>query len=219
MAFVPNAAQSTIPCGIRLVGSNALHTVADASGDFTITIKDVGGNVIQNSAIVIDFSGCCNDLQLSTSQAGAGVTQVGKTIHAVTNGSGQVTLRIQGASDAKSPYAAPYSNNPPVPGTPGCATISADGVLISDGISHQAVRVATFDEDGVFGGNGIGAADLSILINDSFNATYFQRSDFDGYVTCTFGIGGIGATDLSQLIVLSFSPNMVSNGLGYTGCP
>jgi hypothetical protein len=208
MAFVPSPVTSSIPCAVNLVGSNAPNTTTDPLGDFTITIKDIAGNPIQNSAVVVDFSGCCNDIHLSTTQHGAGVTldAPNKRILATTNASGQVTLRIQGAA----------TKSAVTPGNIGCAKILADNVLISDGINHPAVNVGVFDLDGAVGGNGVGAADLSQFLTDSFAASYRQRADYDHSSACVFAVG---APDLSKLLTLSFAAGSGTNGPAYTACP
>jgi hypothetical protein len=205
MAFVPSPVTSSIPCAVNLVGNNGL--VTDPVGDFTIVIKDIAGNPIQNSAIVVDFSGCCNDLRLSTTQHGAGVTldSPNKRILATTNALGSVTLRIQGGS----------TGNATTPGNVGCAKILADNVLISDGINHPAVNVGVLDLNGANGGSGLGAPDLSILVTDSF-APYRQRSDYDHKVACVFAVG---AADVSLWLSAEFGNGSLANGPAYTACP
>jgi hypothetical protein len=55
LANVPDPAQSIVPTGIRLVGQSA--GTPSPVGLFQVTVKDLAGNLIANSNVVIDFSG------------------------------------------------------------------------------------------------------------------------------------------------------------------
>src|SRR5439155_20880702 len=115
---------SDIPRGINLVG--ATNGIADARGQFTITLRDLANNPLPGSYVVIDFSPCASDIRLCSAQssAGANINCTGDPgmIGATTDRAGTVTLRIVGGARNVAP------------GTPGagfrCATIYADGVVL-----------------------------------------------------------------------------------------
>ncbi len=65
-ASVPSATNSTLPAGVKLVGTPA--GVADPSGQFTVTVRDLANNLIANSAVVIDVSGCTPDIKIQSTQ-------------------------------------------------------------------------------------------------------------------------------------------------------
>ena len=177
----PSAADSSVPCGINLVGTTA--GVADARGEFTIVARDIAHNPLPGTAVAIDFSGCTPDIRLCSVQSAAGtaVDCTGNVIHAVTDGNGQVTLRILGGA------------NNATGGAPGagfeCARVSADGIWLA------FVNVGAVDQDGA---GGVNPADVSLWLSDAFAfpATYVGRSDFDCSHT-------IDPADLSLLIQAS----------------
>jgi hypothetical protein len=209
MASVPTACNSTFPCGIPVVGQTA--GVADGLGQFTITVKDLANNPVANSSVVIDLSACCNDIHLSSTQWGAGVTVdvPTKTVRVIGNASGVATFRIMGGSDA----------NGTSPGG-GCAKIYADGVLLTDGICKPAsVQVAVYDLNGSLGGGaGVGPADLSVWLADLFAtpAPYRARSDYDYSVLC---VQDISPADLSKWLAVLFGNGSTGNGPGFIACP
>ena len=193
MAFVPSPVTSSVPCGITLVGSNGAR--ADAAGNFSITIKDVAGNVIPNTAIVVDFTACCNDIKVSGTQLQSTGNNVPfpltldgtkKKVLGTTDASGNMTLSIMGMAAALRP--APTNargagvNN-------GCADLYANGQLLTP--NH--IQVATFDEDGAAGGLGVTGADFSVMLGDWLGGIYYQRADYNYAVTCSQSPGVTGA--------------------------
>jgi hypothetical protein len=177
----------TFPCAITLVGLDS-HGKPDPAGAFTISVTDIAGNPIQNSAIVLDFSGC-TDIAICTAGGSPGVTVdcPNHRILATTDAYGLVTLIVAGGGSGHQPCSA-------VP----CMRVLVDNILMSDGINHPVDVVSITDEDGT---GGIGAADLSRLISDSFSATYCARSDFDHAVAC---VSSVGAADLSRWLTSYF---------------
>jgi len=212
MASVPSACNTTIPCGIPVVGQTA--GVADGLGQFTITVRDLANNPVANSSVVIDFSACCNDVHLSSTQFGAGVTVdvPTKTVRAIGNASGVVTFRVMGGADGGPGGASTPSG--------GCAKIYADGVLLTDGICKPAsVQVAVYDLNGSLGGGaGVGPADLSVWLGDLFAtpAPYRARSDYDYSVLC---VQDISPADLSKWLAVLFGNGSTGNGPGFIACP
>uniref|UniRef100_A0A832I6T0 EF-hand domain-containing protein n=1 Tax=Eiseniibacteriota bacterium TaxID=2212470 RepID=A0A832I6T0_UNCEI len=168
-ANVPDPAQSIVPAGVRLVGSNA--GVADAAGTFSVTVKDIGGNLIANSSVVVDFSAMSDIRLCSTSLDGSTVDCALKTVRAFTNGSGVATFRVLGGSTgAFTSFGAPL------------VEVFADGVLLA------TIRGAAFDLNNA---GGVGAADLAIWLGDAGSGSSPHRADYDAN-------GTVGAADLSQ---------------------
>ncbi len=172
MASVPDAAQSTIPTNILVVGENG--SGPDPAGAFTVTVNDLGGNPIANSSVVVDVSGA-SDIALCTDVvAGQIVDCVSQTVRGVTDLAGQVTMYVVGGGNntgASGGVAAPGSGTFAV-------SITADGVNL--GSIHVA---AVLDQNGTIGGNGHNAADLGAFGDDvgsaSLFGTYRARSDYN----------------------------------------
>jgi hypothetical protein len=178
MAAVPSPADSDVPCGFNLVGTTG--GVADARGEFTITVRDLAHNPIIGSSVVIDFNACAVDIRICSVQPVAGVTAdcsgaVGE-INAVTNGAGAVVLRIVGG-------ARNTASGSPAAGFK-CATVYADGVNLG------TINVGAYDENGA---GGVNPADISLFLPDSFDGDYEGRSDFNCSQT-------VNPADLSLLI-------------------
>jgi len=200
-ASVPSPGNSTVPCGIVLVGhdgtSGAGNPKVDCVGLFTVVVND-GNNVpIANSTVVIDFAQCCNDIVIAQVQNGNPACAVGpltvdcatKTVRALTDATGTVRFTIAGAS--KSSLPTPGDGQPAA-----CARIFADGTLLG------TAQVAAFDlNGGIAGGEGITASDKSVFQGDLFayglvppHGPYRARSDFDFKVLC---VQDISAADQS----------------------
>jgi len=181
---IPSAADSDVPCGITLVGSTA--GVADPRGQFTITVRDLAHNPVAGSSVVINFNACTPDIRLCSTQLAAGVTAdcsgaVG-SVSAVTNGNGQVVMKIIGGANNCSGHA------------PGagfkCATVFADNVNLGN------MNVAAFDQSGE---GGLNPLDISVFMADmfAFPGTYVGRSDYNCSQTIT-------PADLSNLMAALF---------------
>src|SRR5437016_7499658 len=84
MAGVPSPGNSTFPACITLVGNTAL--VPDPVGQFTVVVRDLGNNPLNNASVVIDLS-ACHDLLICNDQLDAGATVVctAKTTRKFTN--------------------------------------------------------------------------------------------------------------------------------------
>jgi hypothetical protein len=219
LASVPSPCNSRFPCAFSVVGSAGAN--ADVLGNFNITIKDIAGAVVQNSSVVVDFSGCCNDIRVSTTQLGPGMTVdiPTKTVRGITGVTGVVTFRIQGGATT---IAATPDN--------GCVKIYADGVLLNDPVlgtcaavpgnpnPNALVEVSVYDENGALGGGaGVGPADLGVWLTDKFAAPpHRDRSDFDHSTLC---VDNVGPADLAKWLTLKFAGGSGSNGPGFTACP
>lgn len=169
-ASVPCASCSTLPAGIRLVGTTG--GVADPLGTFTVTVRDLANNLIANSSVVIDFTGNTPDIRIQSSQPAAGLTvDCGtKTVRALTNASGVATFTIVGRS------------------TSGAFSGFLLGAIYADGVLLGNRTVAAYDQDGA---GGLGANDLSAWLSDFGAGNLAGRSDYD------FS-SSLGANDLSS---------------------
>jgi len=177
MAAVPSPADSSVPCGLNLVGSTG--GVADVRGDLTIIIRDLALTPIAGSSVVINFNACTPDIRVCSVQPAAGVTAscpgtVGE-ISGVTDGSGTIVLRIVGgANNVGGSAAAGFK----------CATVYADGVNMG------TINVGAFDQNG---GGGVNPTDISLFLPDSFDGDFEGRSDYNCSNT-------VNPTDLSLLL-------------------
>jgi hypothetical protein len=201
MAFVPSPVTSSVPCGLVLVGKNGAN-VPDSRGTFTIVVKDIAGNTIPNAAIVIDFTGCCNDLRPTIAQNGGVVTEGNhKKVDVTADGNGSATITIQGVAHKLSP-------TPNTPGHVGCANIYANGILLTDGTNKPHVNVAVYDLDGGIAGaasKGVHGSDFSVFLGDLFPTPagdYRQRADLNHKEdTCTDAVTG---SDFSRFLSVLF---------------
>jgi hypothetical protein len=179
--------QGSFPCAIALVGLDSQGN-PDPAGAFSVSITDIAGNPVDGSAVVLDFSDC-PDISICSAQAFP-VVHVDCANHWVagfTNSLGQVTFTVVGGGSGHQPCS-----------SIACMRVYADWVLLTDGINHPLGSVSIMDEDG---GSGVGAADLSRLIADSFSQTYCARSDLDHAVGCIFSVG---AADVSHWLTSFF---------------
>ena len=183
---VPSPTNSTAPACVALVG-NSGGTI-DPAGQFTVTVRDLANAPINNSLVVVDFSGA-SGLTLCNTGAFAGVTiDCGtQTARAFTGAGGTVTFRIAG-------HANNTGGNQPPYGAYNSGKIYADGVLI------KSPSVQAYDHDA----NGVGGADLSAWLGDFFGGNNPPRSDYD----CT---GAVGGSDLSAWLSVFFANGSVSN--------
>lgn len=192
LAGVPSPSNSSKSSNcVRYVGRKV--GVADPAGTFTVTVRDLVPNVIANSQVVIDFSGCgdTHAANQASQEAALNLTVdgVNKTVRALTNGSGVATFKIVGGVTAsRTPVAAAN-----------CAKIFADGVLLSN------VSVNAFDQDGA---GGVALADLSLWSTDFYSALNQRRSDYD----CN---NAVALPDLSIWATDFYSTNSTSSGAGY----
>jgi len=170
---VPDPTKCTFPAFIRVVGTK--DGIPDASGTFTITIRDFTNLPIAGSAVTLEFANC-SDTRLSASQLPDVVIGCGAaTITGVTNALGNVTFTVLGAGTVAG------CTTPPAcaPGAGvGCVRIVADGFIIGNATS------VIFDPDGAHGGaaDGINSADRALVLLDVGCALaggpYRGRSDF-----------------------------------------
>jgi len=178
MAGVPSAATSTSVAFLRLA-QNTGGVPDTVSSKITITVNDVSHNPVPGSNVVVDFSGCSNDIKIASNQLNANYTTncTTHTVSAYTNASGVVAFTLLGGSFTTSVYT-----------SAGCAKIYADGVLLS------SASVATFDLNGV---GGLTAGDISIWVGDLASGTYRPRADLNGDGSLTAGdisvwVGALG---------------------------
>ncbi len=171
MAGVPSAGNSTTPACVTLVGQ--LAGVPDAAaGQFTVIVRDLANNPLNNASVVVDFSGC-TDLSICDDQldANATVNCAAKTTRKFTDITGSVTFTILGGSN----------------GAGNATTLQNGGRIYANGTLIGSPTVPAYDLDGA---SGVGANDLSAWLTDFGTGQPYGRSDFD----CS---GGVGANDLS----------------------
>jgi hypothetical protein len=189
-ANVPSRDQSDCPSGwIFVVGGDGAQ--GDPTYTFCITVRDLSGNPIPNSSVIIDWSNC-TDLSLCEDQLDPDVTFdcPSRTIRKFTDGSGVACFTIIGGADID-----PLD---PCTGSPDtCVKVYADGVRLCE------LNAPAFNLDNL---GGVGAGDLSLWIDDFACGTDPIRSNFD----C---LGGVGAGDLSVWI------DVFGSGLQALGCP
>ena len=175
MAGVPSAANSTAPDCISLVGSNA--GTPDATGTFTVIVRDLANNPLNGASVVIDVSGC-GDLNICNDQLdpNALVNCGAKTSRKVTDVTGSVTFIVLGGSN----------------GAGNAIELHGAGRIFANGTQLKAPTISAFDLDGAL---GIGANDLSAFVTDFASGQPYGRVDFD----CN---GTTGANDLSLWITL-----------------
>lgn len=187
-ACPPSAQQSLAPPGIALVG----HAGApDPAGNFTYVVRDVVGNPVPGSTVVLDFSQC-PDARLASDVLAPGtyLDCARRTIRGVTNQAGEVTFRIVGSGLGGS-----------AAGTTPCLAAHLDGIMM------PALRVSVFDLDGV---SGVGGADLQIWGSDFASGRNPSRSDYD------FD-GRVGASDLFLWGKVFSAGGSTSSGLASCG--
>lgn len=210
MAAVPSAVNSDVPCGINVVGNNGV--AASPAFTFTVVVRDLANIPVANSSVVVDFDGCYvsggtigepgpSSVQLGTNgELGDCVT---RTVRAVTDVNGVVTMDVNGLSKGSAPGTTPNG---------ACAQIFADGVLLG------TVQVAAVDMDGA---DGITAADLSKFLIYSLAPAcagpapnYCAIADLNYYIgtlDCNTHVQDVSAADLAVFLTESLTP-YVSNG-------
>jgi hypothetical protein len=190
MAAVPSPANSTSPTCINLVGTAA--GVVDAAGNFSVTVRDLANVPINNSLVVVDFSGC-SGLQICDTQPGYTVDCATQTVRGFSGPGGVITFKIAGHANTVCDAAPRNAYN--------CAKIFADGVLLSSPSAHA------FDLNGA----GVAPSDLSAWLCDFFGPNSPSRSDYN----CS---GGTDPADLSVWLVNFFGSGGASGCIGGTQC-
>jgi len=190
---VSSPANSTTPHCISVVGHDA-SGVPDPIGEFTVINRDLANQTIKNALIVVDFSDC-PELRLCADQHQPGVIVdcSNRSVRRFTDANGRATFRVAGWVVATSaPPVAPYNR----------AKIYAEGVLLG------TPSIQIYDLDG----NGLGAADLSVWLEDFFSGNNLHRGDYD----CS---GSLGANDLSQWLTAYFANGSPANCSSAEVCP
>jgi hypothetical protein len=193
---IPPGSNSTIPCGINLVGMH--NGVADPRGEFTIVIRDLANNPVAGCEVTFDF-GACGDIRIATVQPTPGVTveciatpSPHALVHATTDAAGIVRVSIVGGAANIAPH---------TPGAGfGCANVYGGTVLLG------TVNVGAFDQNG---GGGVNPADIAAWLTDVFDSpTYRGRSDFN----CS---NSISPADLSLLLLVALGSGSTSSATDY----
>ena len=191
---VPCTANSTIPCGIELVG--AAGGVADPLGQFVVVVRDVANNPVAGADVSLDF-GSCFDTRIATAQPYQGITVAcnggAAVVHATTDANGQARFRIAGGGTLTAGGA---------PGAGyGCAVVRAGTETLG------AVNVAALDLNGA---SGLNPVDLALFLSDSFASAsgYVGRLDYN----CSHSVN---PADFAMLISASLGGGSSSSAAGY----
>lgn len=187
-ASVPDPTQCLFPSHINMAGNDG--TSGDASVQFTVTVKDLAGNAIPNSVVVVDLSGAL-DLLFCEDQLGNSTSDCPTmTVRQNADAGGVATFRIIGGATQANPLGSPA----------GHCKIYADGVLLT------TIDCGAYDLDNA---TGVGGADLAGWLDDFGNGNNALRADYDGDANVggadlaswldVFGNGGSGLScaDLS----------------------
>jgi hypothetical protein len=189
-ACPPSGSESTFPNTIKLVGTHA--GIADPVGEFDVAVRGLGGQIVQSSYVVLDFSDAVasGSVRLADQQpAGVLVDCASHTIRTTSDNLGIAHIRVIGA--ARHDRAARDARVP----------------LYADGVLFGQIRVAAFDENGA---NGVSAADVAAFADDLFGSGYGSRSDFNGD-------GVLNGLDLSNLTSVLFRGGSTESAV--TWCP
>lgn len=149
-AGVPDPTNSIVPKFVRVGGKQTTNpSLPDASLAYTVTVRDFANNPVAGSTVVLKFTSC-TELRLCSFNLGAQVVNCpAKTVTLTTNGVGQATFSILGASTLAPPPAPPAV----APGAgAGCVTISADAVPLG------TATAVIYDLDGAVPPLGVGSA-------------------------------------------------------------
>ena len=169
---IPSAANSTIPSAIRLVGAQGAAADA-AAGQFTIVLRGLANNPLNDAVVVLDFSGC-PDIELCTDQLDPDATVLcaARAVRKFTDALGTVQFTILGHSHG-----------------PADANMALERVnVFGNGALVGTPEASAFDLDG---SGGVCANDLSVWLADFGSGLKPTRSDYDAS-------GDIGAGDLSE---------------------
>jgi hypothetical protein len=186
-ASVPSPANSITPPCVSLVGDNG-SGVIDPAGSFTVTVRDLANLPINNSLVVVDFSGCSGLQICTTALAGLTVDCGTQTVRGFTGVGGTITMKIGGHANNSGGNQAPF-------GSYNSGKIFADGVLLG------SPSVSAYDHDG----GGMGPADLSAWLGDFFGGNDPSRSDYD----CSGP--PLGPADLSAWLTVFFASGSTNN--------
>jgi hypothetical protein len=183
-AAVPDPGNSSFnKVNLNLVGHDG--TSPDAFSPFTVNVKDLAGNPIQGSIVVVDFSGC-SDIQFCEDQLGNSTADCPtRTVRKTTDVNGNATFNIIGGAliDSGDPDGSDCN----------CVIVYADGVNIVE-TSDGAMNAGAFDLDNA---GGIGVADLSLWLGDFGAAAGALRSDYNHDADCGNQSAAVGVADLS----------------------
>jgi hypothetical protein len=211
MASIPSAALSDLPdCDpgapefacVKVVGEGAPGplgvsgaNVPDPVGQFSVTVRDLGGNLMSGLTVSIDFT-LCSDTKLCTTAdgfLGQDVDCLNNRVTNTTDGSGVALFNIVGAAN----------NTGDSPGADfACAEVFAGGVSLG------FLTVVVADQDGRLGGGSLGmnVVDVSLMLVDLNSGNYYGRSDWEPTGP------PLTVVDVSQALVV------LNNGDSAIGC-
>jgi Dockerin type I domain len=181
-------------------------------GDYAITVRDAANNPVQGSVVTIDFSGCsditlsCDQLESVTGQQMTGPHQ----LTLLSNAAGQVTFRVQGASNA---VLVPGNvTSPGVDVATPCAQAYADGVLLG------SLVVSAYDVNGAGSPSAaVNATDAAIVLAEGNKSAIGAQPRARDDVNFS---GTVNATDASIYMMMA-NQAALGTGSANTGpyCP
>jgi hypothetical protein len=187
----PGPVNGTFPSCVRLVGSNGVQAPQQFGG-FEVILLDIASNPVPGALMRVDFS-AIPELIIAADQPDpeAIVDCAGRSVSKVTDVNGRAVFCIVGASTNA------------VPGV----TLLNGCRIYGNGRLCASPTANAYDLDGM---SGLGAADLTVFLNDFASGLNLGRSDFD----CS---GNLGANDLSiWLRAFASGTQLVSAS---AGCP
>jgi len=196
----PHPTNSTVPCGIRLVGASA--GVADPAGELVFMMRNIGGDAVEGASIALDFRACGSDVRIASTQPeGVFVLCGDRIVTTVSDHQGMARIRILGAARNLTGAAPGEGHHSSCGGSgpPGCVSIYGDGVLLG------TAAVAAYDQNGA---GGVNPTDTSLWLDDAFRTIFVTRSDLD------FN-GVIGPADLSLLLSVLLAGGSTQSAAGF----
>ena len=182
-ASVPDPGTSSFnKVNLNLVGHDGVSP--DGFSPFTVNVKDIAGNPIQGSIVIVDFSGC-TDVQFCEDQLGNSTADCPThTVRKTTDVNGDATFNIIGGAlvDTGDPDGSPCN----------CVVVYADGINIVETLD-EPMNAGTFDLNNAA---GIGGADLSLWLAD-FGGGQPPRADYNHSADNTCTNAPVGGADLS----------------------
>lgn len=182
--------------------NDASSGFANHCGDITVTVRDALNAPINGCTVILDFA-ACSDRQLSCTQNPGGVIpgqtyQNPSRVFNTTNAAGQVTFKVQGASNSNtvangSPYVSPGVFL-------GTACVAVYGNNGNGDILLGNLKAQYYDIDGngsVTGNDGATVAAENVRMNAPINAQKMQRTDLDHNGAIT----GNDASFMSQMVI------------------
>src|SRR5262249_52550580 len=120
------------------IGTNPDNCSDNNCGKYRVTVRDASNNAIAGSTVLIDFGTCvANDFVLSCDQLNAATGQnriASSQVTLATNALGQADFQVQGGAKGHLIIGNPTNTSAGVMVNTPCASIYADGVLLTSNL-------------------------------------------------------------------------------------